>query len=333
MDNLTHTAIGLFLSRAGLDRLTPRATPILLLAANAPDIDIVSASGGSLDYLHYHRHLTHSFAAAPLLALLVVGLVRVAGRKPVNWIGGLAVALIGIASHLALDWTNVYGVRLLLPFSGEWLHGDLNNVVDLWIWSVCLIGIAGPFLSRLVGSEITSGGRAARHHGRGWARFALLFLFAYDGGRAALHTRALATLNSRLYEGALPSRVIACPDTVNPFRWRGVAETPGAYIVADVNLIAADPGEARLTVYHKPDPEAAIDTARRDRVIGEFLRFSQYPLWRVTPWPELEDARLVEVFDMRFGSPAAPGFMARAVVNGRGQVVESSFRFGTPRAR
>src|SRR5262252_6337057 len=37
MDNLTHTAIGLFLSRAGLNRLTPRATAILLLASNAPD--------------------------------------------------------------------------------------------------------------------------------------------------------------------------------------------------------------------------------------------------------------------------------------------------------
>ncbi len=28
MDNLTHTAVGFFLSRAGLNRWTPRATPI-----------------------------------------------------------------------------------------------------------------------------------------------------------------------------------------------------------------------------------------------------------------------------------------------------------------
>jgi len=66
MDNLTHTAIGLFLSRAGLNRWTPAATPILLLAANAPDIDIVTLSGGSLNYLHYHRHLTHSLIAMPV---------------------------------------------------------------------------------------------------------------------------------------------------------------------------------------------------------------------------------------------------------------------------
>ena len=66
MDPLTHTATGLFLSRAGLNRLTPQAAPILMLAANAPDIDIVTTAGGSLNYLHYHRHLTHSLAAMPV---------------------------------------------------------------------------------------------------------------------------------------------------------------------------------------------------------------------------------------------------------------------------
>ena len=52
MDQFTHTATGLFLSRAGLNRATPYAAPILMLAANAPDADIVSLAGGSLNYLH-----------------------------------------------------------------------------------------------------------------------------------------------------------------------------------------------------------------------------------------------------------------------------------------
>jgi len=46
MDNLTHTAIGLFLSRVGLGRWSARGTAILLVAANAPDIDILSIAGG-----------------------------------------------------------------------------------------------------------------------------------------------------------------------------------------------------------------------------------------------------------------------------------------------
>src|SRR5712692_1272893 len=166
MDNLTHTAIGLFLARAGLRRLSPYATPMILIAANAPDVDVLSAASGSLNYIHYHRHLTHALIAMPLMALIAVALVRVCVRKPIHWGGAFLAAMIAVASHLALDWTNVYGIRLLLPFSEEWLRLDTTNVIDLWIWGVSALAIAGPFLARLVGSEIASGGARTQNHGR-----------------------------------------------------------------------------------------------------------------------------------------------------------------------
>src|ERR1700678_425706 len=105
MDQLTHTLTGLFLSRAGLNRWTPNASAILMLAANAPDIDIVSAAGGSLNYLHFHRHITHSIVAAPVIALGTVALVRLLGRKPIRWAGAFFASLIAVASHLLLDLT------------------------------------------------------------------------------------------------------------------------------------------------------------------------------------------------------------------------------------
>jgi len=156
MDPLTHTATGLLLSRAGLNRWTPGAAAMMMLAANAPDIDIVSAAGGSLNYLHYHRHLTHSLVAMPAMALLPVLVVRLIGRKPVNWLGAWCASLIAVASHLLLDWTNSYGIRLLLPFSPRWLHLDWTNVIDLWLWAGLGVCLLGPFLARLVGSEIAS---------------------------------------------------------------------------------------------------------------------------------------------------------------------------------
>src|SRR5579885_1374340 len=109
MDPLTHTATGIFLSRAGLSRWTPAATPILILAANAPDVDILAAAGGSLNYLHYHRHITHSLAALPVLALASAGLTAALwpGKK-IRWPGAFWAALIAAASHLLLDLTNSY---------------------------------------------------------------------------------------------------------------------------------------------------------------------------------------------------------------------------------
>ena len=51
------------------------------------------------------------------------------------------------------------------------------------------------------------------------------------------------------------------------------------------------------------------------------------------PVSAVENGRLVEVFDLRFGTPLAPGFVARAVLDSRMQVVESSFSFGVARPR
>ena len=332
MDPLTHTAMGLFLSRAGLNRWTPRAAGILMLAANAPDIDIVTAAGGSVNYLHYHRHFTHSLIAMPVMALLPVLLVRAVTRKPIRWAGAYGAALIAVASHLLLDWTNVYGIRLALPFSGEWFRGDLTGVVDVWIWGLCLLGVAGPFLSRLVGSEIASGAPRHTRHGMKLAIFALLAVLLYDGGRALLHARAVAQLEARLYRDSVPLRVAALPSPVNPFRWRGLVDTGEFYALCDVNL-AEELGPARAAILRQPVPEPALQAARGAAPIQEFLRFAQFPLWRVTPLDQPQDARLVEVFDLRFGTPREPGFLASALVDSGLRVERESFQFGKVRPR
>ena len=327
MDPLTHTATGLFLSRIGLKRWSPLATPILLLAANAPDIDIVSASGGALSYLHYHRHLTHSILAMPVMAIGTVALVRLVSRKSVNWMGAFFAALIAVASHLLLDLTNTYGVRLLLPFSARWLRLDITNVFDLWIWGIFLLCIAAPFLGRLVGSEIASGGKPHAHHGRGFAWLALAFLAIYDCGRGILHARALSELESRIYDDAAPLRTLAVPGPANPWRWRGVVETADFWAIEDVDL-TADFDPTRAAVYHKPPAGPAIDAASRLPVFEDFLRFSQYSLWRVSPAPDMEGGQHVEAMDLRFGTPSAPAFVAAATLDARLNPVSSGFGFG-----
>jgi inner membrane protein len=330
MDLLTHTATGLFLSRAGLSRLTPYAAPMLMLAALAPDIDIVSLAGGQLAYLHYHRHLTHSLAALPAMAILPVILVRLISRKPLPWLRAFGACLIAASSHLLLDYTNLYGVRLLLPFSSDWLRLDLTSIVDLWIWAVFLLALAAPFLSRLVGSEIRSADIRSKTHGRGFAIFALLFLVLYGGGRSVLHARAVAALDSRVYRGAAPVRVAALPDPFSPLRWRGLVETGEFYAVTDLNLAREfDPGRAEI--FRKPQAGPALAAAGRAPAIQEFLRFSQYPLWRVSPAPDIDNGWLVNVYDMRFGNPQDPGFVASATLDANFRVVRSAFQFGRVR--
>src|SRR5579871_4486163 len=331
MDPLTHTATGLFLSRAGLNRLTPRSVPILLLAANAPDIDIVTSAGGAVNYLHFHRHLTHSLIAMPVMALLPVVLIGAVTRGSIRWWGAFFASLVAVASHLLLDWTNVYGIRLLLPFSGEWLRLDWTPVIDLAIWGVFLVGIAGPFLARLVGSEIGSGKTAARHHGRGFAWLALTFLVFYNCGHGVLHARSTAILEARVYQGEAPVRVAALPQ-LNPLAWRGLVETEDFYEMGDLDL-SGRLGTIHTMTFFKVPANPAIEAARRAPAFQTFLGFAQFPLWRMNPVSDPEGGRLVELFDMRFGTPLQPGFLASAILDRQDKLLSSAFQFGPLRPR
>lgn len=325
MDPLTHTLTGLAVSRAGLNRWSAHATPILLLAASAADIDAVSWAGGPAAYLHYHRHITHALLAVPFLAVLPVLLVRLFARKQFNWKRAYVVSLIGAATHPILDWQNVYGVRWFLPFSGEWVRLDTVFIVDLWLWAVLLLAALAPALSRLVSSEI--GARPGG--GRGLAIFALCFLIAYSGGRYFVHERATAVLDSRIYDGQAV-RVAAFPGPANPFAWTGLVETRRSYSLYRMNLLREfDPAAGKTYYKAEPGPAeaAAAEAAKRTDAFRAFLDFSQFPLWRFTAVQDPQPAIRVEAMDLRFGDPAEPRFVASALVTSDGRVEQSTFSF------
>jgi inner membrane protein len=323
MDNVTHTLTGFALSRAGMNRIAPHAGLILMLAANAPDLDIVTAAGGSLSYLNWHRDVTHSILAIPLVAILPVLVARLVARRPIPWLRCYLVSLAGAATHPLLDWTNVYGVRLLAPVSREWFRGDFTHVFDVWIWMALGLALVWPWLSRLVSSEI--GAKPAP--GRGLAIAALCFVAAYDAGRFTLHQRALAVLDSRIYAGAAPVRVAAAPNPVSPFRWTGIVEGDGFWMLHDINLLEEfDPALGRT--YYKPEPSPALEAARSSKEFQQYLDFAQYVYWRVIPLDNPEGAQRVEAMDLRFGPPTAPRFVAAAVVLADRRVEGAGFQFG-----
>lgn len=317
MDNLTHTLTGLMLSRAGLNRFSPRPALLLMLAANVPDVDVVSLLGGPLNYFHYHRWYTHAIAMAPLLAILPVLIVCAVERSAKFWKSAYVLSLIGVASHLLLDWTNTYGVRLLLPFSGQWLHLDITNVIDIWIWLVLLVAFFAPMLSGLVSSEIG----AKPGTGRSMAILALTLLLAYDSGRFILHQSALAALDNRIYSGQSPRVAAAFPSgAANPATWVGWVRTSDRSIRLPINLLQPFDPETG-TSFYEPEPSPALEAARKTPIFQGFLDFALYPLWRSTPVAEPEGATRVDLSDWRFG------FTASAIVDKSGRVQHAEIHF------
>jgi inner membrane protein len=169
MDPFTHTLVGLTAAKAGLERLSPLATTVCMLAANSPDSDVVV--GFVTDrwtYLHHHRGITHSIVGVLALAVVVPAIVwlgergfaRLRRTQPRTRFRGLLLAsLIVTATHPLMDWTNNYGVRPFLPWSGRWFYGDLVFIVDPYI--LLVIGGAAFLATR-----------------RGWPKMALWALLA-----------------------------------------------------------------------------------------------------------------------------------------------------------
>src|SRR5688572_25874942 len=106
MDNLAHSLVGLAAAKAGCEKLSPGATAVCLLAANAPDADVVILLfADRWSFLHYHRHLTHSIIGTLVIALLLPlifwlgdrGLARLRSRAPRVRLKGLVLVSLIVA--------------------------------------------------------------------------------------------------------------------------------------------------------------------------------------------------------------------------------------------
>jgi inner membrane protein len=348
LEPVTHFLFGATMGRAGLNRKTALATATLTLAAEAPDLDILSRFGGSAFGLNHHRGFTHSFLGIPLVAAAVVGFIyllwRLRGRKtsdpnlPPRWGWLFAFACLASLSHILLDFTNNYGVRPFWPFSERWYSWDIVFIFEPVIFAILLLGLILPGLFSLINEEIGARSKSGRAEpaGRLAATLAILGVCACWGVRDYEHRRAVATLESRNYDGVDPIRASAYPYWANPFRWHGVVETPAFFATMNVDSLEpeVDP-EVQMQIHYKPD-ETPVTLAAKKTYLGRaYLSWAQYP---ITETEELQNdpiensraAYLVRFRDLRYnypGSSAGATLGATVLLTRDLQVVEE--RFGT----
>ena len=274
MDNLTHSLFALTLGRTELGRAGRGTTAALLVASNAPDIDVLSTLGGATQYLRWHRGPTHGPLGLVALSLLTGGAVWMACRlldrrrnpsgleppSPVP-VGTASFAMltmvsaIGVLMHILMDLPTSYGTRLLSPFDWHWYGVDWMPIVDVFL----LIPLA---------SGLAFGRRSPAARQRN-AAIILVFMAANYAVRAAEHHQALE-LAPRLFGPLLPApcapetarrsiidvwphdgnasgpagsasrclvEIAALPTFVSPFRWRVIAQMSNAYEIHDIDLL------------------------------------------------------------------------------------------------
>jgi inner membrane protein len=332
MDNLTHTLTAVAISQTGLNRKTRFATLTLILAANAPDIDILSGLKDSATYLKYHRGITHSFVGVIAIAIILWGFMCWLGKKvppkpnlPLNHRWLLLAAFLGTGSHLLLDFTTAYGVRPFLPFCGRWYAWDIMPIIDPLLLALLILGLAVPWLLRLVSEEVGE-------HKAGLvpaAVFCLCVMAALWGLRDFAHRRALSILDSHTYSGENPRHLGALPTSMNPFTWTGVAETATAFHIVLVNALDVNTAQEEIRTFNKPEPSPAIEAAMNTWTGKVFMDFARFPWAQVE---ENEGGYLVSIRDLRFFHASAPsrGFTLEVKLNKKFETQSETFHFMAP---
>jgi inner membrane protein len=154
VDNVTHTLAGLLIADGAVllrerSLARSRAEFVVLarltsaIAANLPDLDFLYArrlTAGKLGYLLHHRGHTHTLLLGLAGGVLVYFLARLARHRVFarldaserRWL--FALCALGPLLHIAMDFSNNYGVHPFWPLVNGWYYGDSIFIVEPWFF-------------------------------------------------------------------------------------------------------------------------------------------------------------------------------------------------------
>jgi inner membrane protein len=156
LDNLTHTLAGLLLAEAAVQARAPKAEASAPFRAaayfasawvnNAPDLDFVYAgvTERPIGYLLHHRGHSHTVPIGIAIGVVtaVVG-IALARRNDWRWsrsdrITFVALCFLGPFVHVAMDFSNNYGVRPFWPAYSGSFYGDAVFIVEPLFWAASI---------------------------------------------------------------------------------------------------------------------------------------------------------------------------------------------------
>jgi inner membrane protein len=293
LDNVCHTLVGAACGEAGLKQRTRYANATLMIAANLPDIDVLSFLTDT-NPISVRRGWTHGILAQLVLPVAFTGVIYAIGRlRPrrdgagpplhAGWL--LLLSYIGVYSHVFLDFLNNYGVRLLTPLDWRWYYGDALFIADIWLWFALGVGI---WLAR-------------RQRRPAVSRAALAFASCYVAVMlaSAQSARSVVSETWREARGTTPRALMVGPLPFTPLTRQVIVDAGDRYETGTFTwwptAVTFDRDPVIKNVGH-PLVKKARDQAPQ---IRDFLVWARFPFWTITPE---NDGTRVTVGDVRFMS-------------------------------
>lgn len=284
------------------------------LVAASPDMDVFFVHT-PVQYIEYHRGITHSFVGGLGLALLLALVPWLLRRRsparfgeappfawplPLTWL----MAYLLILHHIWLDCQNSYGTQVFLPFSDYRVRFNTLFIVD----PLLLIPLALGLLLRHANRRVMTG--------------LLLWTILYPVGSLAIREGMEAHLRSghdgtqtfaqTVYgEGLIAGQrgeaqweevgaVHLMPDVFTPFHWKLILDRENVWDVAGYTLFKDAPKV--FTSYAKPPQWLWTQLGEEDGTFRVYQRFSLYPaLEAETPLARTQEIEYT-FSDLRFGS-------------------------------
>lgn len=276
MDPVTHALSGAVCAQALPPQVRNwRVTLWAALVAASPDIDVFFTRN-PLQYIEWHRGITHSFVGAAVLALLAAwsllwSLSREgpladarAARHGWTWKQAAVFAYFLLMLHVWLDVATSYGTQVLLPFSDLRVRFAGLFIVDPLTILPLAVGLLCFAKKRrvMVGLLI-------------WI---LAFPAAANLSRVYLEERFADTLPTS-FNGYRVDSVNLSPDALAPLYWKLIVGAgPDWFMDASVTPAEAyGPPPTGFVAYPRP-PQALWETLQAESpTFRGYARFAQFP--------------------------------------------------------
>lgn len=264
MDPITHASTGLLAAQALRRRLPEHRgfLPFCILAAEFPDLDNFVSRGDPEKYLLFHRSVSHSLLAAPLLAAVLAGTWKLLFRGTdfrKAWLTALAL----VVGHIWLDLCTSYGTQILAPLSHARFTLEAVYIVDpVFTGSLLLASLLAWLLPKR---------RVPL------ACLALAWVLIYPLGTWGLRQVLEPTVEARWRTANPQIRSLRLsPDAFTPWYWKVVADDGRTLTLGLVKTLDLEAPYPRR-VFGRADRAFLDELGRSAGIFRTYEWFSLYP--------------------------------------------------------
>lgn len=217
----------------------------------------------------------------------------------------LLLSFIAILSHPLLDTLNTYGVRWLMPFSGEWFYGDTLFIVDPWVWLALSVGLY--YSGRRQKAKPVEVAKPVR------LAIGAVALYAGAMALSGMEARRIVTHQVATGTGAVVHDAMAGPVPLNPLVRTFVIVQEGHYRVGTFRWLDRPQVDlSQVLTFPRGRPShPAIAAAAQSALGRRFLGWARYPTFEIQ---EVSRGRfLVHVVDLRYARRPGDGFGSASI--------------------